>query len=498
MAEVRFEDLESRIQALQNDFDSLERMARQEARSSSSDEIIGRLVKSIQSILHLYELDFSNIPENPSVWTGDETRSLIDRLRKAGRYVDACDELLRAARRNDIFSDIEVKFVNLQRNESHLPVRDLDATEQLISACCSKRTMSRIAVQRKQSVSGIRQKVREELGKKARIHAEIQILLHYEEHPIVLRPRVICSSKSACYLCQLFFSIHGQYHIPSTHGRLYDTWKWPECSQLAAARYSHRTSSRLKEILPEFSQLISDTMNQCLDQAPGSKGLHVAESLLDVTAILTPSLSPDESPGTASGATQSVGSSASSVETLNQQALISDASLEEIQKRIASASDRSSSTTVDPIMEPAAVRELQDDQPAEVAGHSSSALSSPMTDQVLTATPSEPLRLQAGESRKYQIGLDTLLQIYLPGLHVYLENGHRVPGNSPCRQPLVLDTEYLPSLPGESVKDGMYLVDLDEGDWVEQSPPDGVLFLPGGLVLKRKSTLLRLRVILSH
>ena len=58
-------------------------------------------------------------------------------------------------------------------------------------------------------------------------HAEIQLLFFYELNSERIRPRTICSSKDACYLCDLFFRLHGQYHIPRTHGRLYDRWTLP-------------------------------------------------------------------------------------------------------------------------------------------------------------------------------------------------------------------------------------------------------------------------------
>ncbi|KFY08763.1 hypothetical protein V492_05932 [Pseudogymnoascus sp. VKM F-4246] len=61
-----------------------------------------------------------------------------------------------------------------------------------------------------------------------KVHAEIQLLFFYELHEDLPRPRIICSSKSACYLCNLFFSLHGIFYIPRTHGRLYKKWKLPD------------------------------------------------------------------------------------------------------------------------------------------------------------------------------------------------------------------------------------------------------------------------------
>jgi hypothetical protein len=54
-----------------------------------------------------------------------------------------------------------------------------------------------------------------------KIHAEIQILFYYEMHPNIRRPRVVCSSKSACFLCDLFIKIHAKFYVARTHGVLY-------------------------------------------------------------------------------------------------------------------------------------------------------------------------------------------------------------------------------------------------------------------------------------
>ncbi len=61
-----------------------------------------------------------------------------------------------------------------------------------------------------------------------KIHAEIQLLFFYEQNPNIPHPRIICLSKSACYLCDLFIKTHNKFYIPRTHGRLYDKWILPE------------------------------------------------------------------------------------------------------------------------------------------------------------------------------------------------------------------------------------------------------------------------------
>ncbi|KAH7303693.1 hypothetical protein BKA65DRAFT_225964 [Rhexocercosporidium sp. MPI-PUGE-AT-0058] len=70
-----------------------------------------------------------------------------------------------------------------------------------------------------------------------KIHAEIQLLFLYELHPGRPQPRVICSSKSACYLCNLFFHLYGGFHVPRTHGRLYDKWILPHWLDIPVERH---------------------------------------------------------------------------------------------------------------------------------------------------------------------------------------------------------------------------------------------------------------------
>ena len=84
-----------------------------------------------------------------------------------------------------------------------------------------------------------------------KVHAEIQLLLFYEQQPHKIRPRIISSSKSACYLCNLFIHLHGEFHISRTHGRLYDRWILPErpINEVAANRPLLSVINRLNEAL---------------------------------------------------------------------------------------------------------------------------------------------------------------------------------------------------------------------------------------------------------
>ncbi|KAK5094374.1 hypothetical protein LTS08_008593 [Lithohypha guttulata] len=66
---------------------------------------------------------------------------------------------------------------------------------------------------------------------KPKVHAEVQLIYHYEMNPQLERPRVICSSKSACYLCDTFVKLHSEFFISRTHGVLYPQWTLPNIPQ---------------------------------------------------------------------------------------------------------------------------------------------------------------------------------------------------------------------------------------------------------------------------
>jgi hypothetical protein len=67
-----------------------------------------------------------------------------------------------------------------------------------------------------------------------RVHAEIQLVLHYEQEPPHRPPRAIGASKSACYLCSSFIQHHGGYLVTHAHNVLYPKWTLPEVPWMTA------------------------------------------------------------------------------------------------------------------------------------------------------------------------------------------------------------------------------------------------------------------------
>jgi len=100
--------------------------------------------------------------------------------------------------------------------------------------------------------------------KSVKVHAEIQLLFFYELNSERRRPRTVCSSKSACYLCDLFFKLHGQYYVPRTHGRLYHKWTLPDWHILLP-----ETRRRdFDVLLRNFSDILKVKVRVALDRGP--------------------------------------------------------------------------------------------------------------------------------------------------------------------------------------------------------------------------------------
>lgn len=91
------------------------------------------------------------------------------------------------------------------------------------------------------------------------VHAEIQLVTFYGHHQVSgsLQPRVVGTSKLACYLCSLFIVTQGNFFLTKTHGRLYDQWNVPD---LAAYDVSQRREYRhvLAKMNEEIKRTLSD------------------------------------------------------------------------------------------------------------------------------------------------------------------------------------------------------------------------------------------------
>ncbi|TGJ84407.1 hypothetical protein E0Z10_g4374 [Xylaria hypoxylon] len=89
--------------------------------------------------------------------------------------------------------------------------------------------------------------------KNSKVHAEIQLVYYCQTmlQGKALLPRVICSSKSACWLCNTFILFHGKFHMPRSHGRLYPGWRLPDLQGGWCADMATRFNRHLEGLLTE-------------------------------------------------------------------------------------------------------------------------------------------------------------------------------------------------------------------------------------------------------
>jgi hypothetical protein len=111
---VRIQKLTEEVDNLQEQFDDLEDSYGQEANLSQFDARFLVLIEGIHSFFAHCKRNLRCIPYTRGVWSRNATNALIDRFRKIGQYITACDELLRATRRYKVFAGITIHFTDLQ------------------------------------------------------------------------------------------------------------------------------------------------------------------------------------------------------------------------------------------------------------------------------------------------------------------------------------------------------------------------------------------------
>ncbi|KAK0101727.1 hypothetical protein ONS95_006882 [Cadophora gregata] len=164
----------------------------------------------------------------------DEQKSAIRRtIDKLSRYSTASAFLFEAASRFYIFRNITVQVVKLPPK----PMLRVDEPALYVNGVVSGLFSQQ---QAQHAISRFRDRLKKKkvnhnkfcelvFSTKYVVHAEMQLLFHYELHACTFPPRVICSGKMACFLCSLFLKQHGKFYIPSTHGRVYEKWILPKC-----------------------------------------------------------------------------------------------------------------------------------------------------------------------------------------------------------------------------------------------------------------------------
>ena len=95
-------------------------------------------------------------------------------------------------------------------------------------------------------------------GERCYVHGEVQLALFYEQHRPDLPPRALGSSKSACFLCDLFIAHHGKFRMSHSHMKLYSKWMIPQCEW---------TTEEQKQIFREVVAAMTSDIKSCRQRA---------------------------------------------------------------------------------------------------------------------------------------------------------------------------------------------------------------------------------------
>ncbi|KAI0172811.1 hypothetical protein GGR52DRAFT_591309 [Hypoxylon sp. FL1284] len=205
-------------------------------------------------------------------------RSLANMIRKVARYREAARILHRLARRFPPVRRTRVEPVRLPAKAfervpsggAYQPV--LQATLAAVAGGLEKKERSQLAnvwrllggsnpsTEQKAVQVRFASRARETL-RKSRIHAEVQLLYHMRQRAAAAaaaaaapadtrRPRVVCSSKDACWLCSEFAALADRrVHVPRSHGRLYAGWRLPSLRGPGLDDVAARFNRRLQDVL---------------------------------------------------------------------------------------------------------------------------------------------------------------------------------------------------------------------------------------------------------
>lgn len=212
--------------------------------------------------------------------------SLVNMLRKVARYREASRYLCRTAAKFPIatrmrFVPVCLPYDAFRQSSAHHSGRAMASVLERLSIPheevrhmpqvwiilgIDERTASkRFDEQMNRAVSG------------AKVHAEVQLVRYCEAPALAPRPRVICSSKDACFLCNAFIRLHGQFHTPRSHGRLYPGWRLPPFPQ--PSDLEQRFSLRLQSCFLDSIRTMLSTQKRILYPCPNESTLMALPSL---------------------------------------------------------------------------------------------------------------------------------------------------------------------------------------------------------------------------
>ncbi|KAL4915478.1 hypothetical protein BDW62DRAFT_219385 [Aspergillus aurantiobrunneus] len=251
--------------------------------SWSQYQVDKNLVKIVESIHQLQQVQgLSNliriIPNQDMSPTSRE--SLLNIVSKVARYWEAARFLYRTAKKSPLARAMRTVPVRLPKEAYAAPLingyvpdlqsKIIEATprgsqQKLLAELCAILDISRQNASDRYAGQVMRTLT------KAKVHAEIQLITHCELQSPEASPRVICSSKDACFLCNLCLQLYQKIYTPRSHGRLYPGWRLPCLPQLAELQ--QRLSQTLRDHFQETCSALLSTRRKAIYPDPNESAL---------------------------------------------------------------------------------------------------------------------------------------------------------------------------------------------------------------------------------
>ncbi|KAE8389609.1 hypothetical protein BDV23DRAFT_184213 [Aspergillus alliaceus] len=229
--------------------------------SWSRYQVTSRLVDLVHGIYQIHQIEqlpviVSIIPNRDMSPSARE--SFLNIIGKISQYWKAARFLYRTAKKFPLTRKMRIIPVHLSRDAFSTPSLDR-YTPDLLSKIIEGNPKGRqqklfeeicrvLDSSEQRATDQFSRQVKKTL-KDGKIHAEVQIIAYCELRSPRSFPRVICSSKDACFLCNLFIQVYGKIQTPRSHGRLYPGWRLPRVPQLRELeqRFCQSLEDRFRE-----------------------------------------------------------------------------------------------------------------------------------------------------------------------------------------------------------------------------------------------------------
>lgn len=194
---------------------------------------LAQLVTGVHHLLQVNELGLLLDAVPVLLMKPQSRKSILNIIRKVARYRDAARFLYRIAKKYPIVQNMNTVIIDppqaaFGNGPTNTDISTLQAALYKIGGTSyDLEYVCKLLRIDQAKASGRYIEQTQQTLKSAKMHAEIQLIFHMEQSSAKHPPRVVCSSKDACFLCNLFIAMHGKIHTPRCHGKLYPGWRLP-------------------------------------------------------------------------------------------------------------------------------------------------------------------------------------------------------------------------------------------------------------------------------